>query len=43
MMHLWRGMSVGLMGSKGFTIAHDWNGQDFGVPAGLCVIEDATE
>ena len=26
----------------GFTIAHDWNGQDFGVPAGLCVIEDAT-
>ena len=26
----------------GFTISHDWNGQDFGVPAGLCVIEDAT-
>ena len=26
----------------GFTIAHDWNGKDLGMPAGLCVIEDAT-
>ena len=25
----------------GFTIAHDWNGQDLGTRAGLCVIEDA--
>ena len=26
----------------GFTISHDWNGHDFGVSAGLCVIENAT-
>ena len=26
----------------GFTIAHDWDAQVVGVPAGLCIIEDAT-